>query len=197
MEKNLYGVQELTFNDISTVICSGGGFEMLWTREAVGSMFKHAQVQFYKNTKIVAAEGAALAAALLLGATEGYTIVLEDRHQLNLDIGLISGEDVFLPLVERNAFWWQKHSVRLILVNDEVISGMTLTVASRSAEGDIKPLGDVLLDNLPPRPKGATRLSAQVSFSSNTDLQAKFTDLGFGEMFPGVEYERTVSFNLA
>ncbi|MDR1664141.1 MAG: DUF5716 family protein [Clostridiales bacterium] len=197
MEKNLYGVQELTFSDISNVICAGGGFEMLWTREAVAHLFKHAQVQFYKNTKIVAAEGAALSAAMLLGAAEGYKIVLEDRHQLSSDIGLVSGKDHFLPLVERNAFWWQNHPVRLILVKDEIKGGMTLTMASRSVDGDITPLGNVLLDNLPARPKGVTRLGAQVSFSSNTDLTARFTDLGFGEMFPGVDYERAVSFNLA
>jgi molecular chaperone DnaK (HSP70) len=187
MQKNVYE-EEIRASDIAAVVCVGGGFEMLWARETVASLFAPAQIRFHKNAKLVTAEGAALVAARLLDAADGPRIALEDRHQLTCDIGLHDG-DIFLPLVERNAFWWQKHADKLVLVN-RTVGGTPLhfRLAARTAEGEVTPLEELTLNGLPKRPKGTTRLSVGLEFSSNTDATVTVRDLGFGEMFPAAGY---------
>jgi molecular chaperone DnaK (HSP70) len=196
LEKNIYGDEEISAADISHVLCVGGGFEMLWAREAVSALFKKAQVHFHKNAKVITAEGAAVVAALLLDAHKGYSIQVEDKHQLQTDIGLQS-KNGFLPLVERNAFWWQRHPSRMVLVKQPVEGELPLVLAERNANGEVRKLSNVALTGLPARPKGTTRLKVRLRFSSNTDLTMRISDQGFGELFPKTEYEREVAVHLA
>ena len=197
LEKNLYE-EEIRPLDISAVLCVGGGFEMLWAREAVTEMFTQAQPRFHKNVKLATAEGAALVAAQRLGIAEGPTVSLEDKHQLAADIGLSDGAE-FLPLVERNAFWWQKHSEKLVLINKVVgdpddwvkqaADPLRLQLTQRGASGELALLADMELIGLPERPKGTTRLGIGLDFTSNVDLTVMVRDLGFGELFPKSNYE--------
>jgi molecular chaperone DnaK (HSP70) len=195
LAKNLYEDEEINPDDISHVLCVGGGFEMLWAREVVAEVFKQAQVQFYKNAKVVTAEGAAVAAALMLDAAEGYTILLEDKHQLQADIGFQDGSR-FLPLVERNAFWWQRHPPRLMLVNEPCGGDLFLSLAERNIDGDVRVLSRFPLEGLPERPKGTTKLQVQLRFNSNTELTVDVKDQGFGELFPRADFERCFAVSL-
>jgi hypothetical protein len=113
---------------------------------------------------------------------------MEDRHQLQSDIGIVT--DTFLPLVERNAFWWQRHPARLILVNAPVSGDLPFAIAERTADGEVRELKKFLLTHLPSRPKGTTRLAVNSEFTSNTDLTVGFVDQGFGELFPKIDYTR-------
>jgi molecular chaperone DnaK (HSP70) len=186
LEKNLYADEEIAPADISHVLCVGGGFEMLWARESVSGLFK--QVLIYKNAKVVTAEGAAAVAALLLNATDGYTIQMEDKHQLQTDIGIYA--QTFLPLAERNAFWWQRHPARLFMVTTPVEGDLPITLAERTADGEIKTFDKLVLTQLPTRPKGTTRLKVQLQFTSNTDVTINVADQGFGDLFPKTDYAR-------
>jgi len=174
-------------HDISSAICVGGGFEMLWAREAISAIFTKSQIRMYKNSKLVTAEGAALVAAKILGVTKGYSISVEDNHQLSADIGLSTG-DVFLPLALTGSFWWQKHQPTLILVNSPVNGELSLALAERTTTGESRHLGDYNLTGLPSRPKGTTRLKFGVSFKSNMDMTLRVEDLGFGDLFPKTSY---------
>ena len=178
----------LTPADVDAVLCVGGGFEMLWAREAVIALFK--TVHFYKNPKMVTCEGAAIAAARALDINEaGAKLILEDRHQLTADIGLSDGQN-FLPLVERNAFWWQNHPAKLVIVNQSIDSGLNLNICMRSQTGEIRNIGNMPLSELPARPKGVTRLEVELSFETNADIVLTVRDAGFGELFPKVEYRQ-------
>ncbi|MCL2190112.1 MAG: DUF5716 family protein [Defluviitaleaceae bacterium] len=204
LEKNLYE-EEIRPADISAVLCVGGGFEMLWAREAVSDVFTQAQVRFHKNAKLVTAEGAALVAAQHLGIAEGPTVQLEDKHQLTADIGVADGEN-FLPLVERNAFWWQKHTDKLLLVNRAIgdpsdwtkhgLDAIRLHLTQRTPAGELLPLSEIDLNSLPERPKGTTRLAISLEFTSNIDATVTIRDLGFGELFPQTDYEETFTIRL-
>jgi molecular chaperone DnaK (HSP70) len=195
LEKNLYGDEEITPDDVNNVLCVGGGFEMLWAREAVESVFKRADIHFYKNTKIITAEGAATVAAIMLDAIDGAAVTIEDKHQLRADIGLQA--ERFLPLAERNSFWWQKHPVKYLLVNGLVDGELPFTLAERNAEGEVRKLLSFSLDGLPKRPKGATRLSVKVKFYSNEEFTVTIQDQGFGELFPRLEdYEKSFDISL-
>ena len=177
---------ELTTAHVNAVLCVGGGFEMLWAREAVTALFKN--VHFYKNPKMVTCEGAAIVAARALDIA-GRDLTLEDRHQLTHDIGLADGEN-FLSLVERNAFWWQNHPKKLVLVNREIDGRLNLNLSMRAQSGEMRAIGNVQLNELPARPKGVTRLEIGLNFESNEDAILTVRDAGFGELFPKVEYER-------
>ena len=194
LEKSLYETPARP-TDIDTVICVGGGFEMLWAKEAVCGLFSKKQVKFYRNSKMAAAEGAALIAAKAVGVIDQPQLVAEDKHQLTGDIG-IAAEGVFLPLVERNSFWWQKHTPKLVLVNAEVDGGISFRLEERKEASTPRSLGEVALKGLTKRPKGTTRLEFAVSFTSNTELIVTVSDRGFGDLFPAVDYRMQIDFNL-
>jgi len=187
-EKNLRE-KKISPEQIDAVFCVGGGFEMLWAKESVAMIFSK-KAKFFKNPKMINAEGAALIAARKLGIS-GAPLALEDNHQLANDIGLCDGEN-FLPLVERNGFWWQKHPAKLILVNSEVdgTSELILHLAELSQNGDRREISQIKLDRLPARPKGVTRFEIGVEFKSNTEMILSVKDKGFGDLFPKTEYEK-------
>jgi len=178
----------LSPKDIDRVLCVGGGFEMLWAKDAAAKLFPH--VDFYKNPKMVICEGAAIMAANALGLSDA-NITLTDNHQLSFDIGLSDGRN-FFPLVERNAFWWQSHLPRFVLVNQEVNGELGLKLCKRTKEGEISGLANMVLRGLPVRPKGTTRLEVKLNFVSDADFIVNVRDTGFGEMFPESGFERSV-----
>ncbi|MCL1843222.1 MAG: DUF5716 family protein [Defluviitaleaceae bacterium] len=193
LEKNLND-EAIASNRVDAVLCVGGGFEMLWAKEAVTSVFPKERVKFYKNPKLVTAEGAALIAARELEIA-GVPLKLEDNHQLKNDIGLSDGEN-FLTLVEKNGFWWQNHPAKLVLVNSAVSGEIELHLTGLTPEGEGKSLAKMNLKGLPARPKGVTRLEITLNFRSNTELTVLIRDRGFGDLFPKVDYEREFAVSL-
>ena len=194
LEKNLFE-RKMQPEQIDVVLCVGGGFEMLWAKEAITAIFPKEHVQFYKNPKMITAEGAALIAARNLEIT-GVPFFLEDKHQLTSDIGLLDGEN-FLTLVGRNGFWWQKHPPKLLLVNSAVSGDLDLLLSEQSPAGEGRSISTIRLDGLPRRRKGVTRLQVALDFRSNTELTVKINDIGFGELFPKSDYEREFVVSLA
>ncbi|MCL2840586.1 MAG: DUF5716 family protein [Defluviitaleaceae bacterium] len=187
LEKNLYD-KKIPISNVNAVLCVGGGFDMLWAKEAVGNIFGKDKVRFFKNSKLINAEGAALIAAHILGLTN-IKLTLEDNHQLTGDIGFANGDN-FLTLVERNGFWWQKYPAKLILINQSVQGDFDLQLEERREDGKSKNLTTLHLDALPDRPKGVTRLEVRLNFISNSDLIITINDLGFGEIYPKTDYMR-------
>jgi len=194
LEKNTLG-RPIHPRDINAVLCVGGGFEMLWAREAIANIFEKSQIHMYRNAKLFTAEGAAQVAANLLGITPGYTFEIEDNHQLEVEIGIKAG-DIFLPLAMNGAYWWQSHQSKLVLVNKKVDGQLSLSITQRTATGD-KELATHNLTGLPKRPKGTTRLIFDIDFASNTRLTLKITDAGFGELFPKSSYKQEFAIQLA
>ena len=189
--------EKVTAADIDVVICSGGGFEMLWAKEAVTSLFPQSKLRVFKNSKAITAESAAYAAAQALGAAEGITAAVEDRHQLPVDIGLIlrdgkDNKENFIPLAEYNSFWWQNHPGRYFILNESVHEDIPFKIWSRTPEGYTKILSDTVIKGLPKRPKGTTRLKVQLKFSSDNEAAASVRDCGFGEMYPKTDFEQEI-----
>ena len=54
----------------------------------------------------------------------------------------------------------------------------------------------MLLQDLPRRPGGTSRLLVEVCFPGAAECQVKVTDLGFGELYPSSELKWTESFML-
>lgn len=194
LAKNI-GRGNISLSDIDAVICVGGGFERQWTRLSLANIFSPHQLNFFKNAKMAICEGACIVAARYLGLPEaGTNLSLIDTHQLNYDIGIFSNSE-FIPLAERNAFWWQQHTPRLVLVHKEIKESLELCIAKRTQTGDIEELTIFNLGNLPARPKGATRLEFVINFDSDTSAKLHVQDCGFGDLFPRSDYHQ--EFNIA
>ena len=196
LDKNLYN-KKIDPTNIDRVICVGGGFEMLWAKEAIMEIFNKDQISFYKNPKMVIAEGASLVAASRLNVPSASNIAIniKDEHQLTGDVGLWDGKS-FLPLVERNSFWWQNHSSKIVLVNAQVTDSITFEIAERNKSGENRSITKITINEMPKRPKGVTKLEFEVRFKSNKELTLNIRDMGFGDLFPVTNYNRTVEVSL-
>ena len=188
-------VEKSKAQDIDTVLCVGGGFEMLWAREAVCKVFAREAVRFAKSSKLVGAIGASIISAGHTGLLD-INLVLEDTQKLDVDIGLYDGEN-FFGLAARNSFWWQKHTPKLVLVHQEVTGKLTLSLVKQASEDFMEMLDDVLLEGLPNRPKGVTCLEVGICFTSSNSLELVVRDAGFGELFPKSDYEGRFTLQLS
>ena len=175
-------------SDIQTVLAFGGGFEMLWARNFIKDSFPHSEVHFYKNSKVCVSEGAAIAAAHALSLLpEHPTFLIQDLSRLDTDIGVIvtqQNHERFVPIVPQNSFWWQTHSPLHLLLGETTENPIDLKLLKRSSNGDITPIDSITIKELPHRPRGATRISVEISFETYNSATCHITDLGFGDIFP-------------
>jgi len=194
LEKNIDCNRRIAPKEIAAVICTGGGFEMMWAREVVEKIFPEAEVIFYRNSKCVIAEGASVIAAKHLEVIDSPWFFTEDLSQIQKDVGLVvtSGrKHKFIPLIERNSFWWQYHEPKYLIINDETSDIVDINVFERDVDGEMGSLGVLRLDGMPARPKGVTRLKVSMQLSAYNEIEATLTDCGFGEIFPAEDYERS------
>jgi len=192
------GSSSKTRDDIDTVICIGGGFEMQWVKESVMSRFNENSVHFFKNPKGLIAESAAFTAAKALGAVKASTVILHDNHQIRVDLGImtrINSRDRFYPIIHRGAFWWQEIGRLNFILNQATESADSIKLLSRADDGELRTVGIIPLDGLPARPKGATKLALTMHFENKNSLSVTVSDCGFGEIFPSTGYARTIKVN--
>jgi len=195
LSKNTLGKRILP-RDIDAVLCTGGGFEMLWAREAIADIFSQSQIHMYRNPKLIIAEGAAQTAAFQLGIAPGQPFDIVDNHKLAADIGIKSGDN-FLPLALGESYWWQAHEPTLVLANENIGDKLNLTITQKSPDHSERILASPTLTGLPKRKKGTTCLSINTEFISNTKMKLKVSDIGFGEISPKTDYQEELVVNLA
>ena len=197
--KTIHGGTATAHHEIGTVLCTGGGFEMLWARKLVQATFPDSKIVFFKNSKSVVAEGASLAAAAQLGVSPPRNQRLTDRHMLTADVGvkILRGQkERFVPLAERNSFWWQTREPVCFLLNEPTSDDTSIEFFTRDEAGELHALGRAGLDGLPERPAGTTKLRLSFQFDSRDSVSATIADAGFGDLFPRVDYEKTISFQM-
>ncbi len=190
--------KRIDIKDISSVICVGGGFEMLWAREVVSEAFPESEIAIYKNPKGVTAEGASVAAATELCAFSGKKFLIKDKNRIDYDIGfkiLRDNRERFTPIVESSTFWWQTHPPKQFILTEPTSPAAHIQMFKRDKSGTMTPIKSLALDGLPDRPAGVTRLSISIGFSGSNVIKAKVRDLGFGELFPSSDYEREFVFD--
>jgi len=196
-EKNLYDLNEsLDPKSIDTVILTGGGFEMLWARNAVSDFFPDASI-LQKNTKDAAALGASLLAAGRLGVIDIPNIIFEDRLKLKYDFGIkavTDNKERFIPLVERNSFWWQTAFNRRILLSEEQGGQCILPFYKRDENGEVSKVCDIGLTDLPNRSKPAGFFRLSLRFESYDSIILSISDEGFGELFENTGYRQDFRF---
>lgn len=193
-KKNLYDSTKLLRpSSINTIICTGGGFEMLWVRTLIEDYFPTAKILIFKNSKCAIAEGASIAAAHKLKVIDAAEIIIDDKLKLRYDYGIMilqNGREKFNPIVERNSFWWQNtFQSRFIIKQDTNESNeYYLNIFKRDETGDVTDFVKLPLKNLPKRPKGTTCLSLNLNFKSYNHIMATVYDEGFGQLFERTDY---------
>ncbi len=189
----------LDWTQIERVMCGGGGFEMLWAKETVSSLFREGKVWHFKNPKCVIAEGASIIAASQLGVIKNSRVSVVDPHQILCDIGvnIRSGKSQrFLPIVEKNSLWWQKHEPKTFIVNDSTELPINIGIYKREQDGEATLIDNLMVEGLPERPKGVTKIEMLLEFDSLNKINATISDVGFGEMYPMSGYREKFSIRL-
>ena len=178
--------EAVEYGDISTVLCTGGGFEMLWARELIEDLFPDSNIHTHKNPKAVNAYGAAVIAAGKLGLESGKPVKIEDSLQTKKDIGIIiesEGEKVFMPLSQSGSFWRQAVKPLKLLIRDMPEGEYELKIHERDSAGYMTNIGSVLLEGLPPS-RVAAYISLSLSYVDSQTVKVRAGDLGFGKFFP-------------
>lgn len=197
--KNSTSGTYLDFGDIASVICVGGGFEMLWAREAVEDIFPDSNIVKFKNAKAAIAEGASIIAASFLDVTAKKKFVIEDNLQVKEDIGLyvLSNEhNKFVPIIERNTFWWQNKKSLKLIINEKIEEKLNIDLFKRDSGGNIDLIGTLDIDGFSSRIKGSIKVELRLSFENQSTIKAGVYDLGFGAFFPPTGMSNEVTINL-
>ena len=122
---------------------------------------------------------------------ENFTI--NDTHQLDTDIGVkvvYNKKEGFVPLIERNAFWWQPQKTKNFIVNESTETPIYIDLYKRDANYNEVYLDKLVIEGLPPRPPGTTKLSLALEFPRYDKLNVTVSDVGFGELFPVADYRK-------
>ncbi|MCL2406780.1 MAG: DUF5716 family protein [Defluviitaleaceae bacterium] len=198
--KRLFNLAGDNAVSIDTILCSGGGFEMLWVRDTIRELYPRANVIIDKNPKAAAASGASIRAAAALGVIDIPKFMIEDSHRLTIDIGVLVQNkhqnikrEKFLPIVEMGSFWWQERgNFHFIYLGGTGAADCDIPLYSRNDEGEIRQLATIPLRDLPTRPPGTTKLNLSVNFKNPNECTVKLSDCGFGELFPMADYNQEI-----
>ena len=180
------GPRTIEYGDISSVLCTGGGFEMLWAREVVEDIFPDSNVFIYKNPKAAGAYGASVIAAGKLGIEQDKSINVIDKLQVEEDIGIIaasSNGEKFYPIIQRGSFWWQNNKKVKFIINEKVENTLSFELKRRGEEGALENIGVIELEGLAARPKGVTQVELGLEYKDKNTLCAVVEDKGFGNFY--------------
>jgi molecular chaperone DnaK (HSP70) len=193
LSKDIYTGEAISHVD--RIICVGGGFEYPWAKDRIRKtaqdMLGGADVTFLPNTKGATAEGACLLAAKELGVLNDLPqFTIEDKNQIKIDVGVLSQNSKFVPIIESHTFWWENHPTRMFVLG-ETYETPSIPVYIRDEDGEITYLNNIILDDFPNRPMKANRFNLGFRYIGYNEIEASITDAGFGEMFPKTDFSLT------
>lgn len=165
--------------DIDKVILIGGPTRMPIVREFIKSVIGKEPERGVDPMEAVAI-GAAIQAAIISGELKGKDIVLLDVTPLTLGVEVLGG--LVEPIIERNTTIPVRRSKVFTTAEDFQTSVVVHVVqGERPMAADNVSLGKLLLDGIPPAPRGVPRI--EVTFDINVDgiLTVTAKDLGTGK----------------
>ena len=185
--------------DIDKVICCGGGFEMIWIKQAVEDIFGEKRCVFYKNPKSIISQGACIIAGKFFDVIKKKNVVFLENATLTQDIGLVfrdkNDDCKFVPFIEKGVFWWQKFESKSVIIN-EIDAPPALEIFKRDKEGSLIMIDRIVLLDLPKRPKGTNCFDILFEYIESDKIIVKIKDLGIGDFFEKTDYERSFIFDI-
>ncbi len=179
---------------ISGVYLTGDGFDGGWMKRSTALMCKGRRAFAGKN---LYSKGACYAAAVLDGGEDWQYVYLGDSEmKINVSIRVKNrGRDEFFTLISAGDNWYETEGeCEVILDGPPEISFWLQPPKSREAR--LEKLG---LGGLAERPNRTTRLRILAKPVSDTRVQIRILDLGFGEIFKSsdMSWEHVLSYGIS
>ena len=132
-----------------------------------------------------------MAACGLASKADKYFYLSRDALRCNIGMECIKkGRTVYQALLDAGAAWYDAAAQIDVLLEDGDEIVLLETSVDRGNEREIA----VKLENMPQRPRAATRLRIRLSMASADRMRLEAEDLGFGEIFPstGMKWEQEI-----
>lgn len=133
-----------------------------------------------------------MAACGLASKADKYFYLSRDALRCNIGMECLKkGRTVYQALLDAGAAWYDAAAQIDVLLEDGDEIVLLETSVDRGNEREIA----VKLENMPQRPRAATRLRIRLSMVSADRMKLEAEDLGFGEIFPstGMKWEQEIA----
>lgn len=166
---------------VGTVFLIGDGFDESWCKKTLSYLCMGKRVFQGKN---LYSKGACYCAKDRLKPSElnkQYVFLGADKLKFNLGLQMRKGrEEEYFALFDAGVNWYDSDKEFDCILEE----GSYVNFIVTPLDGKDKEKITVELAGLPTRPKRATRLNIKVKMASETLIQIRIMDLGFGEMYP-------------
>ena len=168
----------------------GGG----WMKESLNLICRGRRAFQGDTLYSKGAADSTMAACGLSSKADKYFYLSKDALRCNIGMDCLKkGRKVYQPLLDAGAEWYDAAAQIDILLEegDEIV--LLETSVDRGGEREIA----VKLENMPQRPRAATRLRIRLSMTAADRMKIEVEDLGFGEIFPssGMKWEQEIAIN--
>lgn len=165
--------------DVTTVYLLGDGFKDSWAKETLKVLCKNRRV-FQGNN--LYSKGAAYSMMDKLYPSEiskSHVYLGDDKVKANVGLrALRRGEESYFAILDAGSNWYEASSDFDIILED----GDEIDFLVTSLTGGNVIEHTIVLDGLPKRPRGTTRLHIHIEMSKVNMVETLIEDLGFGEI---------------
>ena len=168
----------------------GGG----WMKESLNLICRGRRAFQGDTLYSKGAADSTMAACGLSSKADKYFYLSRDALRCNIGMECLrKGRPVYQALLDAGAEWYDAAAQIDILLEDGDEIVFLETSVDRGNEREIT----VKLENMPKRPRAATRLRIRLSMKSADRMRLEAEDLGFGEIFPstGMKWEQEIVIN--
>lgn len=167
---------------ISSVYLVGDGFDGKWMQRSLAQLCRGRRVFMGKN---LYAKGACYAAKVK-DKKEDWQFVYIGDNEMKINVSLKvrkKGSPQFFTLISAGENWYEANCTCEVLLEGthEIDFWLQLPESSEAK------LEKLMLEDLPERPDGMTRLRIQAKPISDLEVKIKIWDLGFGEIWKSSE----------
>lgn len=179
--------------DVTTVYLLGDGFKEKWANESLKTICKNRRV-FQGNN--LYCKGACYGMMDKINPSEVFkkhVFLGQDKVKANVGLkALRRGEDSYLAIMDAGTNWFEAKADFEIYLDGGNEIGFVIT----SLTGGNINEKTIVLDGLPERPRGTTRLLVHIEMSSVNVLEIEIEDLGFGDIIKSSGRAWTQSINI-
>ncbi len=169
----------LTDIDVSTVYLLGDGFKDDWAKDSLKVLCKNRRVFQGNNLYSKGACYALLEKIAPSDLSKNFVYLGDDKIKSNVGMkALRRGEDSYFAIIDAGENWYEVKADFDMILDD----GNEFSFVVTSLTGGNVIEKPIVLDGLPKRPRGTTRLGFHIEMSSVNRLQLEITDKGFGEI---------------
>lgn len=167
-------------NEACSILTVGGGFDSLWIKKILADIFKGKEI--FQYGKEIGAEGACVIACGEMQLLEDFkNIEIFDNQQIKSEIGVLADDEKFIPLSEKNTFWWQEQKEKSFIIDNSEDNNYKLDIYKKN-DNEVSKVTEIDLSAFKSDKIKAKRIQLQVKYDSCEDVFIEICDLGFGEI---------------